>query len=58
MVDGEIIGYLIAQQQTEKNKFYINSVHILKDFQGIGIGKKLGDIATDKATDLGYKKYG
>lgn len=56
MLENEIVGYLIAQNQAEQNKFYINSVHVLKDFQEMGIGKKLLEAATQKAMELGYRK--
>ena len=55
LVDNEIVGYMITQQQTPK-KFYVNSIHILKEFQGIGIGVNLLQTAIQKAKDLGYKK--
>ena len=55
-MENEIVGYLVAQNQAEQNKFYINSIHVLKDFQKMGIGKKLLEAATKKAMELGYGK--
>ena len=56
-VSGDItVGYLIALEKSEINQFYINSLYILPEFQGIGIGKQLLKIATQKAKLLGYNK--
>jgi ribosomal protein S18 acetylase RimI-like enzyme len=50
------IGYLIAQEKKGQNKFYINSIHLLKKYHGYGIGKKLLYEARQKAAELNYDK--
>ncbi len=50
------IGYLIALEKQDREQFYINSLYILPDYQGRGIGKQLLEIAIQKAKLLGYDK--
>lgn len=44
------------EKECFKDEFYIDTVSVLKDFQGNGIAKELFIFIEDKAKELGFKK--
>ncbi len=54
--DGKPVGWLRTNINSKKNKFYINQIYVLKEYQGKGIGKKLIQIAEKEASRNNYDK--
>ena len=58
-IDNQVIGILhYKESQNEKYKGYgyLESIYILKKYQGLGIGKELFKIAIKGLIDMGYNK--
>ncbi len=54
--DGKPVGWLRTNIDRVENKFFINQIYILKEFQGKGIGKKLIQIAEAEAIKNNFGK--
>jgi len=52
-VDGRIVGYVKTKFNKEENRFYVSSLYILPDRQGMGLGGKLMVAAEALAKTLG-----
>ena len=58
-IDNQVIGILhYKESQNEKYKGYgyLESIYVLKKYQGLGIGKELFKIAIKGLIDMGYNK--
>lgn len=58
-INNKIVGILhFKENQNDKYKDYgyLESIYVLKEYQGMGIGKKLFKIAIDGLQELGYNK--
>ena len=56
-VDGNIIGIVYVKESLNKDfkeHGYLDSLYVLKEFQGYGIGKQLFKIAIEEIIKLGY----
>lgn len=56
-VDGKVVGILHYKNSNNdkfKNYGYLESIYVLKKYQGIGIGKELFKIAIQGIIELGY----
>jgi len=58
-IDKKIVG-ILHYRQAENKKFtdygYLEAIYVLKNYQGLGIGKELFKIALQGLIDLGYDK--
>ena len=56
-VDRKIVG-ILYYKKTDSDKFinhgYLNAIYVLKEYQGLGIGKQLFKLAIQGIIDLGY----
>ncbi len=55
-VDQKIVGYERMFHDLELNRFHIASLYVLPEFQGQGIGKRLLEMAEEKARSLFFDK--
>jgi len=55
-VDEKPVGWLRTNINQTENKFYINQLYVLKEYQGKGIGKKLIKIAEEEALENNFNK--
>lgn len=58
-IDNQVIGilhYKESQSDKYKDYGYLESIYILEKYQGLGIGKKLFQIAIKGLLDMGYDK--
>lgn len=58
-VDKKVVGILYYKKSLDekyKDYGYLDSIYVLKDYQKIGIGKKLFEIAIKGIINLGYNK--
>lgn len=53
-VKGHIVGYARGKVNTEQNRFYLESLYVLPEFQGKGIGSELLKIVERKALELNH----
>ena len=57
--DGKVVGIMTAEKQSDETyKDYgeIGAIYVLKDYQGLGIGKNLFKIGFETLKSFGYKK--
>lgn len=57
-VNNQVVGILHYKKSINdkyKDYGYLESIYVLKDYQGLGIGKELFKIAVKGLIDLGYK---
>lgn len=54
--NGKPAGWMRTNIDPVKNKFYINQLYVLNEYQGKGIGKKLLNIAEEEASRNKFKK--
>ncbi len=52
--ENQLIGWMKLIDNKSEGKFYVSSLYILPNFQGLGIGKKLMLLAEQKAAELGH----
>lgn len=52
--DNHLIGWMRLIDNKTDGKFYVSSLYILPKYQGLGIGKKLMQIAEKKAVELNH----
>lgn len=52
-VNGSVVGYVKTKFNKEENRFYVSSLYILPERQGMGLGGKLMAAAEELATTLG-----
>jgi len=55
--ENQLIGWMKLIDNKSEGKFYVSSLYILPNFQGLGIGKKLMLLAEQKAAELGYTEF-
>lgn len=55
-VKGHIVGYARCKSRPSEERFYLESLYILPEFQGNGIGRVLMKMAEDKGVSLGYDR--
>lgn len=59
VVDNKIVGicnYEYSQRQEYKDYGYLGALYVLKEYQGMGIGKELFKMAIEDLIKLGYDK--
>ncbi|RPI66512.1 MAG: GNAT family N-acetyltransferase [Ignavibacteriales bacterium] len=54
--DGKPVGWLRTNIDQKENKFFINQLYVLKEYQGKGIGKRLMEIAEEEALKNNFDK--
>ncbi len=55
-VKGHIVGYTRGKFKPEEKKFFLESLYILPEFQGNGIGRVLLTMAEEKGKSKGFDK--
>lgn len=55
--ENQLIGWMRLIDNKNDGKFYVSSLYILPQYQGLGIGKKLMLLAEQKAGELGYTEF-
>lgn len=53
-VKGHVVGYARGKLNNDQNRFYLESLYVLPEFQGKGIGTELLKMVELKAKDLKY----
>jgi ribosomal protein S18 acetylase RimI-like enzyme len=53
-INSSIAGIMRITDSKNEKRFYLNSLYVLPEYQGYGIGKKLSAIAEKTALALGY----
>lgn len=54
--DRQVIGWMKLFDNKSDGNFYLSSLYILKDYQGLGIGKELISVADKKALELNHSR--
>ena len=57
--DGKVVGIMTAERRSDeayKDYGEIGAIYVLKDYQGLGIGKNLFEIGFETLKSFGYKK--
>lgn len=54
--DKQVIGWMKLFDDKYDGNFYLSSLYILKDYQGLGIGKELMSAADKKALELNHSR--
>lgn len=55
-IKGNIVGYARTKVNTEQQRFYLESLYVLPEFQGKGIGRDLFALAERKASEHSFKQ--
>lgn len=55
-VKGHVVGYARGKMNREQNRFYLESLYVLPEFQGKGIGTELLKIIEQKAKELHFNE--
>lgn len=53
-IDKQVIGWMKLIDDKSDGNFYLSSLYILKEYQGLGIGKELMLVADKKALELNH----
>lgn len=53
-VKGHVVGYARGKVNQDQNRFYLESLYVLPEFQGSGIGTELLKIVEKKAKELDF----
>lgn len=53
-VKGHVVGYARGKLNNDQNRFYLESLYVLPEFQGQGIGSELLKIVEKKASEKGH----
>ncbi len=54
--DRQVFGWMKLFDNKSDGNFYLSSLYILKDYQGLGIGKELISVADKKALELNHSR--
>lgn len=55
-VDSKSAGMMRVSENKSQKRFYLNSLYVLPDYQGFGVGKELSILAENIAVSLQYDK--
>jgi ribosomal protein S18 acetylase RimI-like enzyme len=55
-IDDCIAGFIRTEYVKKENLFYLSSLYVLPEFQGGGLGRKLLDVAEEKARQYGLEQ--
>lgn len=55
-INSQVAGIMRVSNSVDEKRFYLNSLYVLPEYQGYGIGKQLSILAENLAIELGYDK--
>jgi ribosomal protein S18 acetylase RimI-like enzyme len=56
LIDGHVVGSLRAYFNREEGRFYVSSLYILPECQGMGLGGRLMQMAEKRAQECGVRE--